>query len=505
MDTRTNNKVLSVSYGNFSCSVQGFDDSFEVMTSVVEFFRTLAQEDRYFGASPVQLTPELIAKLADKTHNADFEVTQATDNDSYNLTVRETSSPQMPKSAAPAAFALNERLKRLRSAEAENGAENENDLDELVSDPAPTAMSRPVVDLVTETAMDPTSVPEAHAKEDVPSDTPIESSDALSKDSSTAQSDEVEASDADEPSAAEPVAAKPAQLSETPPADAPTLTLEQRLRRIQAVTQKKRAEQNAAASATQTAMPNPGSETTLQPTAVDMDRHVSPSEPNGAQNDDDRDQSIRHKIDTPHRDGITHVVQVDTTSSLDDLDMNEHPESVQQEDETVSGIDQITADESTNNPTTDSIDTDTEAVEQEETPISLRQAPDTDQNGITPKRPERPTKRSSRNAENLERPSTEMLRLLKTAKEHMEEPETHRKRNALEHLRAAVAATLADNSILSRDKTKRERNNTTEDNIAPKRPVKPKTAAPDVPATPLVLQMDQRVDLDQSAPDATRA
>ena len=69
MDPRANNKVLSVSYGNFSCSVQGFDDSFEVMTAVVEFFRNLAEQDRYFGAETVKLTPDLIAGLSKKTQN----------------------------------------------------------------------------------------------------------------------------------------------------------------------------------------------------------------------------------------------------------------------------------------------------------------------------------------------------------------------------------------------------------------------------------------------------
>jgi len=225
MDTRKNNKVLSVSYGHFSCSVEGFDDSFEVMTSVVEFFRNLAQEDRYFGAEPVKLTPDLIAELSKKTQISNIEVTQ----DADNLTVRKSSHTQMAPVATSAAFALNERLKRLRAAE--------------------TDMS-------------------------------------------------------------------------------------------------------------------------------------------------------------------------------------------------------------------DNADSDGE---------------------------------------------TDMIRLLKAAKEQMDEPESHRKRNALEHLRAAVAATLADKSILSRDKSKRERDDTSEDNIAPKRPAKSKSAATGVPVTPLVLQMDQRVDMDKSGSSTPEA
>lgn len=117
-------KILTVSYGTFSCTLEGFDEPFNTMKAIAEYFRDLAADDRYFGAEPPTPDPAMLHQIAKR------EIQRRVDAkiEENGVVLRagpadeagEVAAPAVPRlvDPAPAAESAAAKLSRIRAANA---------------------------------------------------------------------------------------------------------------------------------------------------------------------------------------------------------------------------------------------------------------------------------------------------------------------------------------------------------------------------------------------------
>jgi hypothetical protein len=93
----TSSKILTVTYGTFSCTLEGFDDPFTTLQMVAEYFRKLAAEDRFFGSTPQTPDTDTLKRIAEENTSKGVNAELADDGIILRQT-EETVAPVAPSS-----------------------------------------------------------------------------------------------------------------------------------------------------------------------------------------------------------------------------------------------------------------------------------------------------------------------------------------------------------------------------------------------------------------------
>lgn len=528
------NKVLTVSYGTFSCTLEGFDDSFEMMKAVAEYFRDLASDDRYFGAEPPSLDAETLAQIASKRTTQKISARKDGDNVVLAPTTQED-SPQVthPPHAAPVpivpAASIAERLQRIRNvvdsdANDESEAYSEN---EHVQDPAADTslaeaiMADPVDEIVDEMSEVSASVEDLQESDQVETEnepTLAEEPVVVAEVSETPEAEpaEVHSNEGQTPSE-DAVADEAIETSSEPAVEDPPLEAEQAEEIAEAVEAPKEKITDAikdvvAVEQTETEASDAEIEDTSFEDSLSAALEEEPIEEPEQSTADDVKEDIEADLEfedslaaalgddsldvqpvaEEQRKPRVHVIKVNAASDAEDAP----------EDGLEAELDKILNEGSEDTPNAKDTAQDGDDMTYVLGPDLAVTEDDTvtDPAPIAPRRVKAQSEDTVRSDSLLRHERQDVSRLMKETDEQLSNPSSNRRRSALAHLRAAVAATMADQSIETASRKEDNSDAYREDLktvVKPKRPetrkLRSETTDP-AKTPPLRLVAEQRID-----------
>lgn len=109
-------QILDVTYGMFSCRLEGFDDSVATMKQIVSYFHDLAGHEAFMGDALLAPDMEEVSRVAGASSGGDVEASMA--GGKLHLRLRDTPAQSADEDAADAAFdqeSVAAKLDRIRS------------------------------------------------------------------------------------------------------------------------------------------------------------------------------------------------------------------------------------------------------------------------------------------------------------------------------------------------------------------------------------------------------